>query len=55
MHVPTVSVRFGLMLEAYCRGCGEYRKELSAQLEALTRMEQVWADFQTSTAVRQHL
>ena len=41
MHVPTVSVRFGLMLEAYCRGCGDYRKELSAQLGALTKMEQV--------------
>ena len=41
MHVPTVSVRFGLMLEAYCRGCGEYRRELSVQLGALTKMEQV--------------
>ena len=41
MHLPTVSVRFGLMLEAYCRGCGGYMKELSTQLQALTKMKQV--------------
>lgn len=39
MHVKTVSVRFGLMLEAYCRGAGLYMKELSEQLIALTKMK----------------
>ena len=32
MHLPTVSVRYGLMLEAYCRGCGKYRETLSEQV-----------------------
>ena len=32
MHLPAVSVRFGLLLEAYCRGCGSYMKELSNQV-----------------------
>ena len=41
MHLPTVSVRYGLMLEAYCRGCGGYMKELSCQLLALGKMKQV--------------
>lgn len=41
MHLPTVSVRFGLMLEAFCRGCGQYMKELSDQLTALNKMKQV--------------
>ena len=39
MHLPTVSVRFGLMLEAFCRGCGNYMKELSGQLQALNKMK----------------
>ena len=33
MHLPAVSVRFGLLLEAYCRGCGSYMKELSNQVK----------------------
>ena len=41
MHLPTVSVRFGLMLEAFCRGCGQYMKELSDQLTALNKMKQM--------------
>ena len=41
MHLPTVSVRFGLMLEAFCRGCGQYMKELSDQLTSLNKMKQV--------------
>ncbi len=39
MHVRIVSVRFGLMLEAFCRGAGLYMKELSEQLQALTKMK----------------
>lgn len=41
MHLPQVWVRYGLMLEAYCRGCGNYRIELSAQVNALNKMSQV--------------
>ena len=42
MHLPHVWVRYGLMLEAYCRGCGSYRRELSGQVLALNKMTQVW-------------
>ena len=47
MHLSTVSVRFGLMLEAYCRGCGSFMKELSHQLVALNKMKQVTGTLQT--------
>ncbi len=32
MHVPEVSVRFGLLLEAYCRGCVAHMASLSKQV-----------------------
>ena len=32
MHVPEVSVRFGLLLEAYCRGCVAHMNSLSKQV-----------------------
>lgn len=35
MHVPAVAVRFGLMLEAYCRGAPDHMKLLTRQLDAL--------------------
>nr|WEL12771.1 phosphatidylinositol-4,5-bisphosphate 3-kinase catalytic subunit alpha/beta/delta [Halisarca dujardinii] len=41
MHLPAVSVRFGLMLEAYCRGCGAYREDLAKQFAALDAMKQI--------------
>lgn len=41
MHLHQVWVRYGLMLEAYCRGCGRYRKELISQVAALHKMQQV--------------
>ena len=41
MHVATVSVRFGLMLEAFCRGAGQYMKDLSDQIIALTKMKHI--------------
>ena len=47
MHLSTVSVRFGLMLEAYCRGCGLYMRELSSQLNALNKMKHVTGVLQT--------
>ncbi len=39
MHVPAVAVRFGLMLEAYCRGTPDHMKILSRQLVALNRLQ----------------
>ncbi|KAJ0180329.1 hypothetical protein K1T71_003733 [Dendrolimus kikuchii] len=41
MHVPSVSVRFGLMLEAYCRGCQEHIKSLKSQLTCLDKLKWV--------------
>jgi phosphatidylinositol-4,5-bisphosphate 3-kinase len=33
MHVPEISERYGLLLEAYLRGAGPYRRELMKQYE----------------------
>ncbi|ELU18517.1 hypothetical protein CAPTEDRAFT_18019 [Capitella teleta] len=41
MHVPSVSVRFGLILEAYCRGSQNHLRSLSRQVEALSRMASI--------------
>ena len=38
MHSKTVSQRFGLMLEAFCRGCGMYLKHLNRQVEAMEKL-----------------
>jgi len=35
MHIPSVSVRFGLILEAYCRGNMEHLAPLTKQVEAV--------------------
>lgn len=40
MHVPAVAVRFGLMLEAYCRGAPDHMKIFSRQLAALNRLQE---------------
>lgn len=37
MHVPTITERYGLLLEAYLRGCGTHRQELKKQEEVLVR------------------
>uniref|UniRef100_A0ABM5EKJ9 phosphatidylinositol-4,5-bisphosphate 3-kinase n=1 Tax=Pogona vitticeps TaxID=103695 RepID=A0ABM5EKJ9_9SAUR len=39
MHVPSVSVKFGLILEAYCRGSIHHMKALMKQIEALNKMK----------------
>lgn len=39
MHVPSVSIRFGLILEAYCRGSLEHMKSLLRQLDALHKFK----------------
>uniref|UniRef100_A0AAJ7WKG1 phosphatidylinositol-4,5-bisphosphate 3-kinase n=1 Tax=Petromyzon marinus TaxID=7757 RepID=A0AAJ7WKG1_PETMA len=38
MHNKTVSQRFGLLLEAYCRACGMYLKHLNRQVEAMDKL-----------------
>ncbi|XP_063001290.1 phosphatidylinositol 4,5-bisphosphate 3-kinase catalytic subunit delta isoform [Elgaria multicarinata webbii] len=39
MHVPSVALRFGLILEAYCRGSIHHMKPLMKQSEALNKMK----------------
>ncbi|XP_038677309.1 phosphatidylinositol 4,5-bisphosphate 3-kinase catalytic subunit delta isoform [Scyliorhinus canicula] len=39
MHFPAVSLRFGLILEAYCRGTNYHMKSLLKQCEALKKMK----------------
>lgn len=39
MQVPSVSVRFGLILEAYCRGSQEHMVILTGQLECLDKLK----------------
>ncbi|CAB4036806.1 phosphatidylinositol 4,5-bisphosphate 3-kinase catalytic subunit beta isoform [Paramuricea clavata] len=41
MHVPEVSVRFGLLLEAYCRGCVAHMASLSKQVEAMNKLKAI--------------
>ncbi|XP_078374563.1 phosphatidylinositol 4,5-bisphosphate 3-kinase catalytic subunit beta isoform-like isoform X2 [Oculina patagonica] len=41
MENPEVSVRFGLMLEAYCRGAPSHMKSLQRQAQALNKMKAV--------------
>lgn len=36
MHNKTVSRRFGLLLEAFCRACGMYLKHLNRQVSPRT-------------------
>ena len=45
MHLPAVSVRFGLLLEAYCRGCGFYMKELSDQVTLIKQINREIAPY----------
>ncbi|XP_028921601.1 phosphatidylinositol 4,5-bisphosphate 3-kinase catalytic subunit delta isoform isoform X2 [Ornithorhynchus anatinus] len=39
MHVPSVALRFGLIMEAYCRGSNHHMKVLMKQGEALNKMK----------------
>ncbi|KAF2351966.1 Phosphatidylinositol 3-kinase C2 domain [Trinorchestia longiramus] len=41
MHVPSVSIRFGLILETYCKGAQEHMKLLTKQLEALIKFREL--------------
>lgn len=41
MQVPSVCVRFGLILEAYCRGSSEHITILLKQLECLEKFKKI--------------
>lgn len=38
MNNPSISLRFGILLEAYCRGIGGHLKGLIRQVEALDKL-----------------
>ena len=38
MSTPSLTVRFGLLLEAFCRGLGPHLKHLNRQVEALEKL-----------------
>ncbi|XP_057354713.1 phosphatidylinositol 4,5-bisphosphate 3-kinase catalytic subunit beta isoform isoform X4 [Manis pentadactyla] len=39
VHIPAISVQFGVILEAYCRGSVGHMKVLSKQVEALNKLK----------------
>ncbi|XP_066547128.1 phosphatidylinositol 4,5-bisphosphate 3-kinase catalytic subunit delta isoform [Amia ocellicauda] len=51
MHVPSVALRFGLILEAYCRGTTNHMKILMRQNEALNKMKSL-NDFVKSSSMK---
>ena len=53
MHLPELSVRFGLLLEAYCRGAGAYTKQLDLQIRALRKLESITDNLQSQSGYTQ--
>jgi hypothetical protein len=41
MHVGEISERYGLLMEAYLRGCGPHLKDLKAQDDFLKKLVSV--------------
>lgn len=41
IHLPDTRLRFGLLLEAFCHGCGALLELLSRQVKALMRLEMI--------------
>ncbi|XP_045435203.1 phosphatidylinositol 4,5-bisphosphate 3-kinase catalytic subunit beta isoform isoform X3 [Pipistrellus kuhlii] len=39
VHIPAISIQFGVILEAYCRGSVGHMKVLSKQVEALNKLK----------------
>ena len=47
--------RFGLILEAYCRGCGSYLKSLTKQVDALEKLTKLTDQLRTEREVSYRL
>merc|ERR1712048_570701 len=41
MHEAHSCVRLGLILEAYCRGCGSHLQELAKQVQVMSHLEYI--------------
>ena len=52
---PNIRLRFGLILECYCRGCGAYLKPLNRQVEALEKLTQLTNSLKSEKEVRLHI
>ena len=53
MHLPELSVRYGILLESYCRGAGAYVTQLDLQLRALKKMKSMTEALQTQSGFTQ--
>ena len=52
MHQASMRLRIGLILEAYCRGCGAYLKALNRQVEALEKLTKLSDSLKMEREVR---
>ncbi|VDP81563.1 unnamed protein product [Schistosoma mattheei] len=50
LHLPDIRLRFSLILEAFCRGCGPMLVLLSRQVTALNRLEALSARLKELTS-----
>ncbi|KAI8795508.1 phosphatidylinositol 4 5-bisphosphate 3-kinase catalytic subunit alpha isoform-like isoform X2 [Biomphalaria glabrata] len=55
MHQTSTRLRFGLILEAYCRGCGPYIKNLAQQVEALDKLTKLSDMLKHEIAADEHM
>lgn len=49
MHLPEAQLRYGLLLEAYCRGCGGHMPVLQAQVDGLDQLVKFACDIKPKT------
>jgi phosphatidylinositol-4,5-bisphosphate 3-kinase len=52
MHNPEVAVRFGLLLEAYCRGSPSHMETLSAQVNVVCKLKELSDALRTKTDLK---
>jgi phosphatidylinositol-4,5-bisphosphate 3-kinase len=52
MHNPEVAVRFGLLLEAYCRGSPSHMEALSAQMNVIYNLKELSSAIRTKTDLK---
>mmetsp|Transcript_17350 Transcript_17350/g.45281 ORF Transcript_17350/g.45281 Transcript_17350/m.45281 type:complete len:1034 (+) Transcript_17350:184-3285(+) len=53
MHLPDAQLRNGLLLEAYCRGCGGHMPVLQAQVEGLDQLVRIACDVKPKTVKKE--
>eukprot|EP00038_Savillea_parva_P019908 m.29625 g.29625 ORF g.29625 m.29625 type:complete len:1049 (-) comp4612_c0_seq1:212-3358(-) len=53
MHLPETQLRYGLLLEAYCRGCGGHMPLLQAQVDALNQLVRIACDIKPKSVPKE--